>query len=125
MKVFVLANVSARSNALAAVRSAPDGVMVTIKPPTRTSEQSAKMWAMLHEIAESVVWHGRKLDAESWKNVFTSSIRKLDVVPNLDGTGFVALGQSSSRMSKQEFSDLLELITAFGVQHDVKFKEPD
>jgi hypothetical protein len=61
------------------------------------------------------------LDAESWKHVFSSALRKQDVVPNLDGTGFVVLGMSTSKMSKQEMSDLLELISAFGAQRAVKW----
>jgi hypothetical protein len=81
------------------------------------------MWAMLTDISKQVVWHGRKLDAESWKHIFSSSLRKQDVVPNLDGTGFVVMGVSTSSMSKAEMSELLELIQAFGVQHNVRFSE--
>jgi hypothetical protein len=44
-------------------------------------------------------------------------------VPNIDGTGFVNLGRSSSDLSKQEFIDLIELITAFGAQHGVVFSD--
>jgi hypothetical protein len=40
----------------------------------------------------------------------------MDVVPNLEGTGFVALGLSTSKMSKREFSDLLELVNAFAAE---------
>ena len=40
--------------------------------------------------------------------------RELRVVPNLDGTSFVNLGRSSSDLTKQEMSDLIELIAAFG-----------
>lgn len=96
--------------------------MVQIKPPTRTLESNACMWAMLTEISEQVVWHGRKLDPQSWKNVFTAALKKQDVVPNLDGTGFVVLGMSTSSMSKAEMSELLELIGAFGANNGVTFK---
>lgn len=81
------------------------------------------MWAMLTDISKQVVWHGRKLDAESWKHIFSSSLRKQDVVPNLDGTGFVVMGVSTSSMTKAEMSDLLELIASFGAQQGVKFSE--
>jgi hypothetical protein len=46
-------------------------------------------------------------------------------VPNLDGTGFVALGLSTSRMSKRELSDLMELISAFGAERGVEWTEPE
>jgi hypothetical protein len=78
---------------------------------------------MLNEIAEQVIWYGKKLDSESWKHIFTSSLRKMDVVPNLDGTGFVALGLSTSKMSKRELSDLMELISAFAAEHGVVFHD--
>ena len=62
------------------------------------------------------MWHGRKLSAEDWKHIFTASLKRMDVVPNLEGTGFVALGLSTSKMSKREFSDLLELVNAFAAE---------
>lgn len=113
----------ARKRAVQAVLDAPVGFVVRISEPTRSLEQSAKMWATLGDIAKQVVWHGRKLDAESWKHLFTSSLQKMDVVPNLEGTGFVALGLSTSKMSKRQMSDLIELAQAFGAQNGVKWGE--
>lgn len=118
-KMFRLVSTSARQNALLAVGHAPDGYIVTIKEPTRSLEANSALWAKLNDVSSQVDWHGRKLDAESWKHIFSSSLAKLDVVPNLDGTGFVALGLSTSKMSKKMMSDLLELITAFGTQKGV------
>jgi hypothetical protein len=120
---YILAHQQARDNAARAVREAPEGHVVTIKPPTRNLDQNARMWAMLTEVSQQVNWYGKKLTPEDWKHVFTASLRKLDVVPNLDGTGFVALGMSTSSMSKREFSDLMELIEAFGAERGVKFSE--
>lgn len=102
-----------------AVSKAPDGFVVTIKEPTRNLEQNSALWAKLADISRQVDWHGRKLTSEDWKHVFTSSIKKMDVVPNLDNTGFVALGLSTSKMTKKEMSDLLELITFFGDSRQV------
>lgn len=113
-----------RANALQAVREAPDGYVVQVREPTRSLEANARLWACLNEIAEQVEWYGRKLSAEDWKHVFSASLRKLDVVPNLDGTGFVALGMSTSKMSKREFSDMLELIAAFAAERGIELGEP-
>lgn len=67
-------------------------------------------------------WYGRKLSPEDWKHTFFSaSLRQLDVVRNLNGTGFVALGQSTSRMTKAEMSDLQTLMEAFGAEKGVRF----
>ena len=113
-----------REYARRCIAQAPQDHVVIIKAPTRSDDQNAKLWAMLTDVSRQVEWYGRRLSDEDWKHVFTASLRKLDVVPNIDGTGFVALGQSTSRMGKREFSDLIELIYAFGAQHGVAWSEP-
>lgn len=120
-QMFVLLNAQIRQRAAQAVLDATEGFAVRITPPTRSLEANAAMWSMLNDVAAQVVWHGRKLDADSWKNIFSSSLRKQEVVPNLDGTGFVVMGVSTSTMSRREMSDLLELISAFGAQHNVRW----
>jgi hypothetical protein len=123
-KVFVLSHDLARANAKRAIDEAPAGHSVTIAEPRRNLEQNARLWAMLGDVSAQVDWYGKRLTAEDWKHVFSSSLRKLEVVPNLDGTGFVALGLSTSRMSVREMSDLIELLFAFGAEHGVKWTDP-
>lgn len=120
---FRLVHPEARRRAAEACLTAPDGHVVKISQPTRTLEANAAMWASLNDVAAQVVWHGRKLDAESWKHIFSSSLKKQDVVPNLDGTGFVVLGISTSKMTKGEMSDLLDIIHAFGSEHGVTWSD--
>jgi len=122
--LFVLTHDMARQRAIERVRTAPDGFEVRFKEPTRNSEQNSRMWAMLGDVSRQVDWYGKKLMPEDWKHVFSASLRKLEVVPNLDGTGFVALGMSTSRMSKREMSDLIELVFAFGAERGVEWSEP-
>lgn len=119
--IFILAHGEARKRAFNALMEAPDGYEVRIKEPTRNLEQNARLWASLADVSNQVEWYGKKLSPEDWKHVFSSSLKKLEVVPNLDGTGFVALGQSTSKMTKRELSDLLELIYAFGAERGVTF----
>lgn len=97
-------------------------MVVEVKPETRSSEQNRRLWAMLTDISEQVDWYGRKLAPADWKHVFSASLRKLDVVPNLDGTGFVALGLSTSTMTKREMADMQSLMEAFGAERGVKFR---
>lgn len=122
-RTYILAHPEARRRALEAVREAPDGFVVSVAEPTRNSEQNALLWALLGDVSRQVDWYGKRLDSESWKHIFSSGLRKLDVVPNLDGTGFVALGLSTSRMGKREFSDLIELIRAFGAERGVEWSD--
>lgn len=124
-QIFKLSHEGARRMAIESVRHAPDGYIVEVKPPTRSLDQNSRLWAMLADVSSQVVWHGRKLDSESWKHIFTSSLKRMDVVPNLEGTGFVALGLSTSRMTKKELGDLMTLIESFGAQNSVKFTEPE
>ena len=95
---------------------------VTVKPERRSNDQNALMWSLLTEVSQQVDWHGQKLEPAEWKDVFSASLKRQKVVPGLDG-GFVVLGSSTSRMDKQECSELIELIYAFGAQHGVQFRE--
>lgn len=79
---------------------------------------------MLTEVSNQVEWYGRKLTPEAWKCVFSASLKKQDVVPGLHGD-FVVIGQSTSQMSVREMSDLMELMSAFGAEHNVRFTAPE
>ena len=103
-----------RAKATAWIAKAPDGTRVEFKASKRSLPQNDRLWAALTEISQQVEWYGQKLSAEDWKDMFTASLRKARVVPGLDAGSFVPLGMRTSDMSKQEFSDLLELINAFG-----------
>ena len=99
-------------------------LMIELKTRTRSNLQNARLWAMLTDIAEQVDWHGRKLGAADWKAVFTASLKGMNVVPNLNNTGFVALGQSTSKMTRGEMAELQTLIEAFAADKNVVFKAP-
>lgn len=121
---FKLVHPMARQRAVQAVQDAPDGAVVEIRPNTRTLDQNARLWAMLTDVSRQVEWYGETLTPTDWKTMFTASLRKQRAIPGLDG-GFVVLGDRTSRMTKAEFSDLMELISAFGAERDVVFSEPD
>lgn len=99
-------------------------LVLTIKREQRSSEQNRKMWACLQDIANQVTWHGIKLDPEDWKHVFTASMKRQRLVPGIDGH-MVVLGQSTSRMTKEELSELIELIMHFGSEQEVVWSKSD
>lgn len=102
--------------------NAPAGCRIEFKLAKRSLPQNDRMWAMLTDVAQQVPWHGIKLAPDDWKLIFLDALkREVRMVPNIDGNGFVNLGRSSSDLSKGEMSDLMELISAFGAQHAVKF----
>lgn len=103
----------------------PAGTRVEVKAPKRTIPQNDRLWASLTDIANQVLWHGIKLTPDDWKLVFLDALkREARLVPNIDGNGFVNLGRSSSDLSKAEFSELLEIIYAFGAREGVTFNDP-
>lgn len=118
---LILATPAVRDKAHTWIDRAPAGTRVEFKAPRRSIDQNALLWSLLTDIASQVVWYGQKLSAEDWKDVLTASLRKARVVPGIDPGTFVPLGMRTSDMSKSEFSDLIELIYAFGAQQGVKF----
>jgi hypothetical protein len=123
---LILASAAEKARAHAWINQAPANTRLEFKAPKRTLDQNAAMWAALTEIARQVAWHGLKLTADDWKLIFLDALkREVRMVPNLDGNGFVSLGRSSSDLSREEMSDLLELIKAFGAAHGVTFGGED
>jgi hypothetical protein len=104
-------------------RHVPEGTTVEFRAPRRSLDQNALMWSLLQQISKGVDWYGQKLSSEDWKDVLTASLRRTRVVPGIDAGTFVPLGMRTSQMTKEEISDLLELIYAFGAERGVKFRE--
>lgn len=123
--VLILHRQSDRDRAASWVRQAPWGTRITFQEARRTTDQNARMWAMLTEVARQVTWDGLKLSADDWKLIFLSALKQeLRMVRNIDRTGFVQLGRSSSDLSVAEMGDLMDLIAAFGAREGVTFAEP-
>ena len=90
----------------------------------RSLAQNSKLWGALREISQQVEWFGERLSPEDWKVMFAAALRPQRTLPGIDGS-VVLLGLSTSRMNKQEFSELLELIHAFAAKHDVVLTDHD
>ena len=98
-------------------------VEVILQRPARSLSQNGKMWPMLTDVSKQVNWYGEKLDNEDWKDVFMSSLNKQRAVPGIDG-GFVGLSKRTSKLDKEGFAQLIEVIYAFGSEHNVAWSEP-
>ncbi len=120
--LIILNGNSDRQKAMGWIKSAPAGTRVEFKHTRRTIPQNDRMWAMLTDLSKQVTWHGVRLTPQDWKLMMLSALKKeLRIVPNLDGDGFVNLGQSSSDLSKTEMAELIELIAHFGATRGVRF----
>jgi hypothetical protein len=124
--LLILANDDVRQRAAHWCAKLPTGTRVTFNAPKRTLDQSAKIWAALTDISQQLTHHGQKLPPNEWKVVFLAALKKeMRVVPGLDGTGFVPLGFSSSDLSKEEMSALIDLIHMWGAEHGVVFGDEE
>ncbi len=121
---LILSSPSERLRAARWVEQLPPMTRIEFKEPKRTIPQNDRMWAMLTDVSFQLPWHGIRLSPDDWKLIFLDALkRELRMVPNIDGTGFVNLGRSSSDLSKAEMTDLIELISAFGANHGVAFQD--
>lgn len=124
--LLVLWNDAMKAKAIDWIRRAPRDTRVEFKGPKRTTEQSDKMWACLTDISQQTDWCGLKLSPDDWKVLFMNALNsEMRLVPNLDKTGYVNLGNRSSQLSKAEMSDLIEIIYKFAAERGIKLYEPE
>lgn len=123
-QTFTLVHATARARAVEAVRSAPEGMVVEVKEPTRSLDANAAMWPILHAFSEQLEWpvNGAmtKLDPEEWKSVLTAAFRNetARIAMGLNG-GVVMLGARTSKFSKREFSEWLEWLHMVAAERGV------
>ena len=122
--LLVLANDTIRAKATKWIADAPKDTRITFQGPRRTIDQNSRMWAMLTDISTQAEHHGRRYASNDWKAIFLSALgRETRFVPNLDGTGLIPIGQSSSDLSKHEMSDMIELMMSWGAEHGIVFHD--
>jgi hypothetical protein len=95
-----------------------------VEEERRSLEQNNKMWAMLTEVSTQLEHCGRHYSPDQWKAIFMHAWgQQVEFLPSLDGCTFVPYGHSSSKLSKRDMAELIELITAEGTQRGVVFKD--
>lgn len=99
--------------------AAPDNCVVLFKENKRTLEQSAKFHAMIGDVAKQVTWYGRLLPADQWKKLFMAALNDAEIIPGITPGTFVPMWKSTTELSVAQGSDFIELIYAFGAQHNV------
>jgi hypothetical protein len=121
--LLTLNTASDRIRAAVYLEKAPEGTRVEFKASKRTLPQNDRMWAMLTDIAQQRKHCGRKYTPDQWKVIFLNALgREADFIPSLDEKTFVPI-YSSSDLSKQEMSDMIELMLAWGTQNGVTFHD--
>lgn len=80
----------------------------------RTGEQNNLLQSACGDLAAQLVWKGWQLDKDEWRWLISAAILKQKLVPSLDGQGIVALGGSSKKLKKPQFSEAIEMAFSIG-----------
>lgn len=117
-QTFTMSHSLARRRAMEAVANAPEGHVVTVSEPTRSSDANSKLHAELSEIAAGIEWCGRKRPIETWKRLMTAAWLRargesVEVLQAIDGHGVDVVFRRTSTLSRAEMSELIEYVLAW------------
>lgn len=77
---FHLVNESVKQNAINYIRQLPVDskrpLILDVKESTRTAIQNRKMWPLLKDLSDQVLWFGNKYDSDDWKDLITALVRR-------------------------------------------------
>lgn len=123
--LIVLNGSTDRLRAVSWIEKAPPGTRVEFKAAKRSQVQNDRMWAMLTDVARQKTHAGQKYSPDQWKVLFLHACgREVKFIPALDGGTWIPWGQSSSDLSKAEFSELIEFMFSWGAQNGVVWSDP-
>lgn len=113
-----------RRMAADAVHSRPDGHMLTIQEPTRSTRQNALLHSLFSQVAKQAKFHGRTLTAIQWKTLLVSAHAVAtgigaDMVPGLEGE-WVNIRESTAQMGVRRLNSLIEYTLAWCANNDVR-----
>lgn len=100
-----------------------------IKESGKTRDQEEKYHAMIGEIAKQAEHFGSKWDAESWKRLLVDQfckdigIKTGVVIPNLSGDGIVQLGMQTRKFTKEQASEFVEWLNAWGAENGITYTQ--
>jgi hypothetical protein len=136
-RVFNLVHAQARSNAAHCVNTAPEGWRVTVQPPVKRREQEEKYHAQIADIAAQTTYAGRKWNEDDMKRIlideFADEMRRAGtplhhdsrLIPSENGQRVIQLGIQSRDFYKEEASDFISFLNAWGDERDVVWSEPE
>lgn len=117
-QTVILNGTVARERAAMLCQRAPAGFVCRVGEPKRSDDQNAKMWAMLSDVSCSMP-DGRRHTPDDWKAIFMNACGwEVQFLEGLDGRPFPS-GFRSSNLTKQQMSNLIEYIQAFGDERGV------
>ena len=119
---IILAGPRQRERAKTIVAAAPEGYVVSVREPTRSLDQNARLWAMLTDISKAMP-DGRRHTPDDWKAIFMNAAGwEVQFLDGLDRRPFPS-GFKSSRMTVRQMADLITFIAAYGDERGVPWSE--
>jgi hypothetical protein len=100
-----------------------------IKDASKSRDQEKLYHELIGQIAKQAQHLGAKWDAESWKRLLVDSycrekgMKTGAVIPNLAGDGIVQLGMQTRNFTKEQASEFVEWLHAWGAEHGVTFEQ--
>ena len=100
-----------------------------IKDALKSRDQEEKYHAMIGEIAKQAQHLGSKWDAESWKRLLVDQfckdigLKTGAIIPSLSGDGIIQLGFQTRNFTKEQASEFVEWLHAWGAENGVTFEQ--
>lgn len=117
-QTIILNSPAKREGAKRLIDLAPQGAILNIKPATRSNEQNALLWSLLSEVSRAKP-DGRTHTPDVWKCLFMQACgHAVQFEVGLDGAPF-PLGFRSSRLTKDQMTDLIEFILHYCAEKGV------
>lgn len=124
---YRLVHSQARQLAQEAIKTAPDGWMVTISPPKRNEEQSALFHSLCSDIAKSGhIWAGKARTPNEWKCLLVSGHSVAtgeghEIVPGIEAE-WINIRESTALMSKKRGASLITYVIAWCDTNGIKIR---
>lgn len=123
-RVVFLSGPTQRTYAKRLIDTAEDGEVMRLGKPTRTEEQNDKLHPMIRDIQRQVPEMATFSEKDIKLRFLNALGTELRFLPVLEGEGHFPVGLSSSNLTKDQFSALIELLYAFGAKHEVRWSNP-
>lgn len=104
------------------VQALKDRLKRGLEGPRRSNAQNNWIWPHLRAIEQQVTWHGQQYRKEDWKDFFMHSLKGARGMPG-EGGAFIPIGFHTSGLTRDEMSELQEIIAAFCEKHGVRVDE--
>ena len=103
------------------VDNAPDGYVLEVRPAKRSLDSNRYYWAVLGDISEQMVV-GKAYEPSIW-HVYFKQLFLPDLMQELPDGSLSIVPPSSTKLTQKEFSEYLEKVVKWALEHDVRFSE--